>query len=82
MCVCVLFLCRSPKACPDSLRFSQNLIGQWANTSAVIFEGNFNDTSSLAAGQLRFEFERNFYWSELQDVDLAKDAVFGGESTR
>jgi hypothetical protein len=71
-----------PTTCPDQLRFEQNLIGLWSNSSASLFDGNFNDSSATVPGQLNFSFDRNFYWSENADVHLPTAAVFGGESSR
>eukprot|EP00041_Stephanoeca_diplocostata_P020768 m.471460 g.471460 ORF g.471460 m.471460 type:complete len:352 (-) comp21658_c0_seq25:582-1637(-) len=71
-----------PTACPDRLSMDHNLIGQINNRSARLFEGNFNESSSRAAGSLRFRFSKNFYWSDVPDMNLSVASVFGGESAR
>lgn len=67
--------------CPDQLTFEQNLIGQWDNASAALFEGNFNETSGRP-GELRFSFARNFYWSDHFRGGIVNASVFGGMSSR
>ena len=69
-------------ACPDRLAFKGNLIGHDRNTSSLLFEGNWNESAAREPGALRFDFERNLYWTEAPGADLASDAVFGGQSRR
>lgn len=71
-----------PDACPDQLQFSRNLIGQWANSSARLFDGNFEESTSPSPGAYHFGFSHNFYWSDLLDANLTTASVFGGESPR
>ena len=47
--------------CPDQINFTTNLIGQWKNATAGLFEGDFDDTGP-DAGVLKFDFSHNFYW--------------------
>lgn len=67
-----------PGKCPDQITFTQNLIGQWRNSTAGLFEGDFDDSGTN--GVLRFDFARNFYWSDLETMDLQTASVFGGNS--
>jgi hypothetical protein len=68
-----------PGKCPDQIDFTHNLIGQWANATAGLFEGDFDD-SGINAGVLRFDFSHNFYWSDLPMQHLGTAPVFGGSS--
>lgn len=67
-----------PGKCPDQIDFNRNLIGQWSNVTAGLFEGDFDDSAD--GGVLRFTFKSNFYWSDLASRNLANVSVFGGNS--
>ena len=69
-----------PTACPDRFALERNLVGLWANASALLFEGNFNESSVPVAGALDFRFAKNFYWSDLSGASLGTAAVFGGQA--
>lgn len=70
-----------PTACPDQFVMERNLIGQWRNSSARLFEGCFDEAAGTD-GSLRFRFRSNLYWSDLESADLETAAVFGGKSQR
>lgn len=71
-----------PTTCPDQVTFQTNLIGQWANKSARLFDGDFDETTATVKGAFRFTFATNYYWTDLTSVDLNSAPVFGGQSPR
>eukprot|EP00038_Savillea_parva_P013237 m.7724 g.7724 ORF g.7724 m.7724 type:complete len:775 (+) comp2472_c0_seq1:60-2384(+) len=68
-----------PGMCPDQIDFNANLIGQWNNATAGLFEGDFDDTKPNNS-VLRFNFKSNLYWTDIAGHDLGTVPVFGGNS--
>lgn len=70
-----------PDVCPDVLRFVTNLVGTPNNSSALLFEGDWQPSSPLPNASIRFDFVNNLYWTD-RPISIESEAVFGGRSSR